>query len=45
MGKHLRKLFSVNEVKKVFERYLSRKSQLNTPWQCLRSEGVSFSNC
>ncbi len=25
MGKHLRKLFSVNEVKKVFERYLSQE--------------------
>jgi len=25
MGKHLRKLFSVNEVKKVFERYVSQE--------------------
>lgn len=25
MGKHLRKLFSVNEVKKVFERYLAQE--------------------
>ena len=25
MGKHLRKLFSVNEVKKMFERYLSQE--------------------
>jgi hypothetical protein len=25
MGKHLRKRFSVNEVKKVFERYLSQE--------------------
>ena len=45
MGKHVRKLFSVEQVKEVFQRYLARQIGVEQGSAILKIEGVSFSNC